>query len=1414
MTGQDQKNNGGQRGYRNRRGRGRRNNQNNGNNQRNRNRNNNGEVLPELAPPPLVYNAKPDKQIRQKIEWRRANTKSCEKLPIYDDTTAKDYIRTVRAFLNLKRDYVYLGQDTGAAIAAQVFRKCLQGSALNSFLEAIDALGPNGVTTIAELETAMNSTTEEVLGHDAFENQMEYLKRTKKPKKMSVDDWMRRIRNINFSIPVIDSSQTALTDNVLIRDVILPNVPALIKLRLKSNGAVTLPWSQIKMMLTNMYAELELEANRKNTSRSNGRGNRRRGNGNGNGRNNNSGSDGKGKNGRKRDGQENYRNERSQRSKTNEEDTSASDSYNSDAEEANMMARLKQQPRDDTQKAAAKARSTSCAILVSVETPQGRRSFLGLIDTGTSASLANRDVVQSCKANEKKRLTDWSTQGGEFTTTHEAEITDIKLPQFTKNRKVNFEMCLFKKKANDRYDFILGCDFQQAVGIDILNSSQQLAWDGVEVAMLSRKEAKHLAKSAHSGAEEAHLIQKGQKEAIKEAKYEKADPKEVAAAQTHLTGLQREAFLQFLVNKEAASQGCRGTWNGDPVEFDLKPGARPFAMRPYQIPHAHMKVTKAEVDRLEKEVGLLTKTTGLKYLSACFVIPKKDGTVRFITDFRRLNQMVVRTPFPLPNIQETLSTLGNFKWATVIDLVMGYYHMPLSDKVRQYCGIVLPWGTNVYNFLPMGLCVATDVFQARLGELFLDMKNVLIYIDDILVVSHGTFEEHLNILHEVLDRLIKKGMQVNMRKCEWFRNEVEYLGYLIGQDGIRPQKRKVEKILAISTPRTPTELRGFLGMVNYYRYMWKQRSTLIAPLSEIASRKNKKLEWTPRHQDVFDKIKRVIAKEALLVYPDFRIPFEVHTDSSDYQLGGVVSQRGKPIGFFSRKLNSAQKNYPTIEKELLGIAETLKEFRYILLGHKIIIWTDHQNLCSPKTVHECQRVMRQRLLLEEYGAEIRHIAGTSNVVADAISRLNYEPEEARKLENYSVHELESVNDFDVLQLPYIARVQSENKDEFAKYERRTEPCGTRLFVHKDRIVVPRTLRNTMMQWYHESLLHPGMNRMKATIKSNFYWKGMDTDIENLVRNCDKCQIFKKTAVRPVGHVPVRASRSVTPWDRVHVDCVGPWTVDIRIQDSDKVVKRTILALTMICEATLWPEIALVQNTKSWHVAHVFDSTWLCRYPRPKAVVFDNGGEFIGVEFEELLESYNVKGVPTTVRNPQANGCIERMHLTAADMLRTMSLEAETECPIRINDTLNTACQAVAWGLRTTVSTVTSMSPGVVVFSRDMIFNFKFRANWDAIEKKRDKLAMVGAERENSKRIPYEYSVGEKVLIVRKKYERVRKIGDAPTEGPFVILQINGKGTVVIQRSKYKETINVRRLKPFREENNNGKDRINDKEMNA
>jgi hypothetical protein len=190
-------------------------------------------------------------------------------------------------------------------------------------------------------------------------------------------------------------------------------------------------------------------------------------------------------------------------------------------------------------------------------------------------------------------------------------------------------------------------------------------------------------------------------------------------------------------------------------------------------------------------------------------------------------------------------------------------------------------------------------------------------------------------------------------------------------------------------------------MVNYYRDVWPMRSHMLAPLSAMTSTKAL-WKWTDEHQKAFDEMKVIIAKKTLLTYPDFNKLFEIHTDASKLQLGACISQEGKPIAFYSRKLNSAQTRYTTAERELLSIVETLKEFRNILLGQQILVHTDHSNLTAKQ--FNCDRVMRWRLYIEEYSPDLRYIKGTNNVVADALSRLEKDdlPEEDTKEIFYSI----------------------------------------------------------------------------------------------------------------------------------------------------------------------------------------------------------------------------------------------------------------------------------------------------------------------------------------------------------------------------------------------------------------------------
>ena len=178
----------------------------------------------------------------------------------------------------------------------------------------------------------------------------------------------------------------------------------------------------------------------------------------------------------------------------------------------------------------------------------------------------------------------------------------------------------------------------------------------------------------------------------------------------------------------------------------------------------------------------------------------------------------------------------------------------------------------------------------------------------------------------VLARLSTAGMRVNASKSKFFAEQIEYLGYWITRQGIQPVHNKIEAIPKIKAPKTRKELRQFIGIVNYYRDMWFRRSELLAPLTSLTSNKVK-FEWLSTHQQAFEKIKKVIGTEVLLSYPDFNKPFQIYTDASDHQLGAVIMQDKKPIAFYSRKLNTAQRRYTTTERELLSTIETCKEYK-------------------------------------------------------------------------------------------------------------------------------------------------------------------------------------------------------------------------------------------------------------------------------------------------------------------------------------------------------------------------------------------------------------------------------------------------------------------------------------------------------
>ncbi|KAH9102798.1 hypothetical protein AeMF1_020706 [Aphanomyces euteiches] len=529
----------------------------------------------------------------------------------------------------------------------------------------------------------------------------------------------------------------------------------------------------------------------------------------------------------------------------------------------------------------------------------------------------------------------------------------------------------------------------------------------------------------------------------------------------------------------------------------------------------------------------------------------------------------------------------------------------------------------------------------------------------------------------------------------------------------------------------------------------------MQPLTAMTS-KQAKFSWTAQCEQVFRGTQKLLSETTLLHYPNFNEPFTIHTDSSSFQLGGVISQNGKPLAFFSRKLSTSQRNYTVTEQEMLSIVELLKEYRNILLGRKIVIYTDHKNLSFTNFTNP--RVHRWRLIVEEFGPTIKYIRGITNVAAEALSRLTIQNTEDTVM----------ANDDDFLLKLSIVRDQQKTAG-ITGMTSNVE--GIDIVVDKHgRVVVPDALQLPAMQFYHQSLLHPGATRMSATMKAMFAWAGMDKDITKFVKNCHICQVWK-TNNKKYGQLPPKL-HSALPWTDVHVDLIGPY--------------EGHMAMTMLDASTGWFEMIAIPDKKGATVARLFDEAWICRYPRPQRCVHDQGEEFTCNEFQELLRSYGIQDVPTTVKNPQANGQLERLHQVIHNMVRTAHQDDPNQEWIQL-------IPAVSFAIRASFNTTIGMSPALAVFKRDMIWNKTCEIDNEAIVLKRQYAAHQNNARENKNRISHDYHTKDLVLLqsTNKRKHAQRHLG------PYEIVKVHDNGNVTIDKNGYYERVNIRRILPYK-----------------
>lgn len=416
----------------------------------------------------------------------------------------------------------------------------------------------------------------------------------------------------------------------------------------------------------------------------------------------------------------------------------------------------------------------------------------------------------------------------------------------------------------------------------------------------------------------------------------------------------------------------------------------PIRQHAYRVNSTKRSVMKTEVEYLLKND--LAEPSFSPWSSPCLLVPKPDCTFRFCTDYRKVNSVTVPDSYPLPRMEDCIDNLGSSKFVTKLDLLKGYWQVPLTPRAAEISAFVTPDNFLQCKVMAFGLRNAPATFQRLVNLVLSGVPNCNAYLDDLVIYS-SDWHEHLSLLRTVFTRLASASLTINLAKCEFGKATITYLGKVVGQGQVRPVGAKVSSIVEYPAPTTRRELRRFLGMAGYYRSFCRNFSTVVHPLTSLLSPRND-FVWSESCQHAFNSIKTLLSSAPVLAAPDFSRPFKLEVDASALGTGAVLLQEDDigldhPICYFSRKCNKHQINYSTIEKEALGLLLALQFFE-VYVGSSalpVTVYTDHNPLVFlSRMYNHNQRLMRWSLFVQNYNIDIKHKKGSENVVADALSR--------------------------------------------------------------------------------------------------------------------------------------------------------------------------------------------------------------------------------------------------------------------------------------------------------------------------------------------------------------------------------------------------------------------------------------------
>jgi hypothetical protein len=855
----------------------------------------------------------------------------------------------------------------------------------------------------------------------------------------------------------------------------------------------------------------------------------------------------------------------------------------------------------------------------------------------------------------------------------------------------------------------------------------------------------------------------------------------------------------------------------------------PVYRKQFQIPEAHTDFIENTLEEWLK-IGVVRKSHSL-YNSPIFCVPKKTGQgLRIVQDFRELNLHCHTDKYSMKEINECIGEIGRSSSTifTTLDLTSGFWQMPLHPDDAHTTAFTVP-GKGQYEWItsPMGLLGCPASFQ-RMMELIMDkIKNVIVYIDDVLVHSR-THDQMLDSLESVFQRLQKYGMKINLDKCFFGNTEVSYLGFVLTPQGIAPGKDKLKAIRDAKPPTDMKTVRSFIGLCNFFRTHIKNFATISAPLTRL-TRKDSGYQGGPLPKEAeiaFNLLKKQLTSNPVVAYPradrQYALIVDASTGSATEEggLGAILTQvdaEGKfhVISYGSRQLLKHEKNYSPYLVEMQAAVWGMDFYATYLRGKRFVLYTDHKPLEKLGHLHK-KTLNRLQIAMNEFDFEIKYKKGVT-MPADYLSRnviaaLN---DATVSIDPFTpdLHSLQA-KDPELIKIQYFLKNRKWPLNTSKSEIRRLLPITTsfvnenntiwvRLIDHdypRTALFLPQIYRKRVICNAHGSILsgHDALTKTYIRISSSYFWPTIKTDIQAHLDSCLQCQQRKKSLAKPL---PLQTLPTVdSPNYRIHIDLFGP------LKTSEH-GNKMILCITDAF--TKYAEVVAIPDKTAETVANELMVQWFCRFGTPVQIHSDNGKEFVNKLSKELFTLLGIKHTTTTPAHPQCNAQVEVFNKTVAKYLASFvdntTLDWEQYVPALMfsyNTSYHSTTHTTPYELLYGMKPRTPSLPAADIERK--FYGESFASERLQILQKAREIAKNNIEQSQTKykaqhdknAQPHDFSIGQQVWYSQTDFLNVNRKLAPKWLGPAIIVEINESVAKIKLSNNRHKTFNVKRLKHF------------------